>query len=145
MPSRRDVCTGPIFSWEYLRHWRRSASLEAIRRASNCCTLRQNATLGCIAAQSINQRLKVYSGVPSAALLRRSRIFQNGTASLALQASASWAVLPAAYLDLIIRSCPRGLQGTTLMVSGGLFFIASRFGDVLGTNLYAHYGGLLFV
>ena len=50
-------------------------------------------------------------------------------------------VATAAYLDLIIRSCPRGLQGTTLMMSGSLFFIASRFGDVLGTNLYDHYGG----
>jgi MFS_1 like family len=49
-------------------------------------------------------------------------------------------VATAAYLDLIIRSCPPGLQGTTLMMSGGLFFIASRFGDVLGTNLYDYYG-----
>jgi MFS family permease len=52
-------------------------------------------------------------------------------------------VATAAYLDLIIRSCPRGLQGTTLMMSGSLFFIASRFGDVLGTNLYDHYGGFV--
>src|SRR5258708_19566038 len=50
-------------------------------------------------------------------------------------------VATAAYLDLIIRSCPQGLQGTTLMMSSSLFFIASRFGDVLGTNLYDHYGG----
>jgi len=50
-------------------------------------------------------------------------------------------VATAAYLDLIIRSCPSGLQGTTLMMSGGLYFIASRFGDVLGTNLYDHFGG----
>jgi hypothetical protein len=27
------------------------------------------------------------------------------------------------------------------MMSGGLYFIASRFGDVLGTNLYDYYGG----
>jgi hypothetical protein len=27
------------------------------------------------------------------------------------------------------------------MMSTSLFFIASRFGDVLGTNLYDHYGG----
>jgi MFS family permease len=47
----------------------------------------------------------------------------------------------AAYVDLLIRSCPRGLQGTTLMTSVGLFYIASRFGDVLGTNLYDHFGG----
>jgi predicted MFS family arabinose efflux permease len=50
-------------------------------------------------------------------------------------------VATAAYLDLIIRSCPRGLQGTMLMMSGGLYWIASRFGDVLGTNLYDYYGG----
>jgi len=49
-------------------------------------------------------------------------------------------VASAAYMDLLIRSCPRGLQGTTLMMSGSLYFIASRFGDVLGTNLYDHYG-----
>jgi Major Facilitator Superfamily len=50
-------------------------------------------------------------------------------------------VATASYLDLIIRSCPRGLQGTTLMMSSGLYFIASRFGDVLGTILYDYYGG----
>ena len=50
-------------------------------------------------------------------------------------------VATAAYLDLIIRSCPRGLQGTTLMMSIGLYWVASRFGDVLGTPLYDHYGG----
>jgi hypothetical protein len=50
-------------------------------------------------------------------------------------------VATGAYMDLIIRSCPRGLQGTTLMMSGSLYFVVSRFGDVLGTNLYDHYGG----
>ncbi len=50
-------------------------------------------------------------------------------------------VASAAYLDLIIRSCPRGLQGTILMMSGGLNVVVSRFGDVLGTNLYDYYGG----
>lgn len=46
-----------------------------------------------------------------------------------------------AYLDLIIRSCPRGLQGTTLMMSSSLYFVVVRFGDVLGTSLYDSYGG----
>jgi hypothetical protein len=50
-------------------------------------------------------------------------------------------VATAAYLDLIIRSCPRGLQGTTLMMSGSLYWVATRFGDVLGTHLYDYYGG----
>jgi hypothetical protein len=46
-----------------------------------------------------------------------------------------------AYLDLIIRSCPRGLQGTTLMLSNSLYFAVTRLGDVLGTRLYDHFGG----
>ena len=46
-----------------------------------------------------------------------------------------------AYLDLIIRSCPRGLQGTTLMMSWSFYYVVSRFGDVLGTQLYDRYGG----
>ncbi|HEY7242957.1 MAG TPA: MFS transporter [Xanthobacteraceae bacterium] len=50
-------------------------------------------------------------------------------------------VATASYLDLIIRSCPSGLQGTTLMMSSSLFFIVSRSGDVLGTRLYDYYGG----
>ena len=50
-------------------------------------------------------------------------------------------VATAAYLDLTIRSCPPGLQGTTMMLSGGLYYVASRFGDVLGTRLYDHFGG----
>jgi predicted MFS family arabinose efflux permease len=48
-------------------------------------------------------------------------------------------VCSAAYTDLLIRSCPRGLQGATLMAAGSLFYVASRFGDILGTNLYDHF------
>ena len=50
-------------------------------------------------------------------------------------------IATAAYLDLIIRSCPAGLQGTILMTSTALSVIVSRFGDVLGTTLYQNYGG----
>src|SRR5499427_9041747 len=49
-------------------------------------------------------------------------------------------VATGAYLDLIIRSCPRGLQGTTLMLANSLYFAVTRFGDLLGTHLYDHYG-----
>ena len=52
-------------------------------------------------------------------------------------------VATAAYLDLVIRSCPRGLQGTMLMLSGSVYFVISRFGDVLGTNLYDRYGNFI--
>ena len=50
-------------------------------------------------------------------------------------------VATAAYLDLIIRSCPAGLQGTILMTSTALSVIVSRIGDVFGTALYQEYGG----
>jgi MFS transporter len=45
-----------------------------------------------------------------------------------------------AYFDLLIRSCPPGLQGTTLMMSSSLYFVAARFGDLLGTGLYDYFG-----
>jgi predicted MFS family arabinose efflux permease len=50
-------------------------------------------------------------------------------------------VATGAYMDLIMRCCPRGLQGTTLMLSNSLYFVVPRFGDVLGTALFDHYGG----
>ena len=50
-------------------------------------------------------------------------------------------IATAAYLDLMIRSCPRGLQGTMLMMSAGLYAIVQGLGNVLGTNLYDHFGG----
>lgn len=52
------------------------------------------------------------------------------------------ALAQAALTDLAIRSCPRGLQGTMMLLWGtSIYWIASRFGDVLGTQLYAHGGG----
>jgi hypothetical protein len=47
----------------------------------------------------------------------------------------------AAYLDLVIRSCPPGLQGTTLMLSATLSAASATFGDLLGTWLYERSGG----
>lgn len=70
-------------------------------------------------------------------------LFTNSVASVLMAAvpmGLMGGVASAAYLDLIIRSCPKGLQGTTLMMSSSLLVVISRFGDVLGTNLYDHYG-----
>ena len=50
------------------------------------------------------------------------------------------AIANAAYLDLIIRSCPNGLQGTTLMLASALYYVSNRFGDFLGIYLYAQGG-----
>jgi len=51
------------------------------------------------------------------------------------------AIATAAYLDLVIRICPRGMQGTVLMAFYCLENFASRFGDVLGTRMFDYWGG----
>ena len=51
-------------------------------------------------------------------------------------------IATAAYFDLIIRSCPRGLEGTMVMMSGGIYFLSTRLGDVVGTYLYDRYDSL---
>jgi len=50
-------------------------------------------------------------------------------------------ICSAAYWDLLIRSCPKGLQGTLFMTASALFAIDVRFGDLLGTTLYDRFGG----
>ena len=47
----------------------------------------------------------------------------------------------AAYLDLMIRSCPPRLQGTAMMASSCLFYVSSHLGDIWGAHLYETYGG----
>ena len=40
---------------------------------------------------------------------------------------------PAALVALVIRSAPRGLQGTTMMLFYAVYYFSTRFGDLLGT------------
>jgi hypothetical protein len=47
----------------------------------------------------------------------------------------------AAYIDLIIRSCPKGLEGTILMMTTAFYYLVTRLGDLLGTALYEKFGG----
>lgn len=47
----------------------------------------------------------------------------------------------AAYVDLAIRSCPKGLQGTMMMLLITMYWIPYRFGDLWGTYLYDKQGG----
>ena len=50
----------------------------------------------------------------------------------------------AALTDLAIRSCPKGLQGTMMMLfNTAIYFIAVRFGDLFGTWLYDRHGGFI--
>jgi len=47
----------------------------------------------------------------------------------------------AAFTDLAMRSCPKGLEGTMMMLFLALFWISQRFGDLWGSDLYQHHGG----
>jgi hypothetical protein len=47
----------------------------------------------------------------------------------------------AAYIDLIMRSCPKGLEGTIVMMMTAFYWFVSNLGDLLGTVLYQKYGG----
>ena len=53
-------------------------------------------------------------------------------------------IAQAALMDLAIRSCPPKLQGTMMMlITASIYYIAMRFGDLLGTDIYDHHGGFL--
>lgn len=65
---------------------------------------------------------------------------------------ALWAALPmgllggigqGALVDLAIRSAPKGLQGTMIMLFLACFWISTRFGDVFGAWLYDQHGGFV--
>ena len=45
-------------------------------------------------------------------------------------------VATAAYLDLAMRSCPPGLQGTLMMLVDGVLLLSARGGDLLGSTIY---------
>jgi len=50
-------------------------------------------------------------------------------------------IATAAYMDLLIRSCPKGLEGTLMMFAWSMYALAQNFGNLLGTELYEHHGG----
>ena len=66
----------------------------------------------------------------------------TGALIAAVPLSLMGGMASAAYVDLAIRSCPRGLQGTMMiLMASTAYFIALRFGDLLGTDIYDHHGG----
>jgi MFS family permease len=78
-----------------------------------------------------------------AAIMALVALFHSVTGALIAAAPIGLmgGVATAAYLDLMIRSCPRGLQGTLLMMSVALYAIVTGLGNLLGTYLYEHFGG----
>jgi MFS family permease len=45
-----------------------------------------------------------------------------------------------AYMDLLIRACPKDLEGTLMMMAWSLYAVSVNFGNLWGTSLYEHYG-----
>jgi len=62
------------------------------------------------------------------------------SADLALMMAAPTGLMggiaTAAYLDLAMRSCPPGLQGTLMMLVDGVLALSGRAGDLLGSWIY---------
>ena len=52
-------------------------------------------------------------------------------------------IATAAYMDLLIRSCPKGLEGTMMMACWSMYTVAVNFGNLWGTDLYDHHGGFV--
>ncbi len=46
-----------------------------------------------------------------------------------------------AFQDLTMRSCPKGLEGTLMLMWWGVFWVSLRFGDLLGAWLFEQRGG----
>jgi MFS family permease len=49
----------------------------------------------------------------------------------------------AALVDLVIRSAPRGSQGTMMMLFYALYYFSVRVGDLFGTWIYDKHGGFI--
>lgn len=54
----------------------------------------------------------------------------------AIQQGLMGGVATAAYYDLAMRACPPGLQGTLMMLVDGVYVLALRGGDVVGSWIY---------
>ena len=52
-------------------------------------------------------------------------------------------VAQAALVDLVIRSAPRGCQGTMMMLFYACYYFSVRAGDLLGTWIYDKHGGFI--
>lgn len=49
-------------------------------------------------------------------------------------------IATAGYFDLIMRSCPKGLEGTGILIADTVYWVAVRGGDVFATWLFARGG-----
>jgi len=46
-------------------------------------------------------------------------------------------------MDLLIRACPKGMEGTMMMMAWSMYALAMNVGNFWGTDLYDHHGGFV--
>ena len=46
-------------------------------------------------------------------------------------------------MDLLIRACPKGMEGTMMMMAWSLFALSVNGGNLWGTDLYDRHGGFV--
>jgi hypothetical protein len=64
----------------------------------------------------------------------------GGVLIAAIPIGLTGGIATAAYMDLLIRSCPKGLEGTMMMMCWSMYTVAVNIGNLWGTNLYEHGG-----
>ena len=52
-------------------------------------------------------------------------------------------IATAPYMDLLIRACPRGLEGTMMMLSWSMYALSTSVGNYWGTDIYQYHGGFV--
>ena len=94
--------------------------------------------------QKVNLRRLLWLGTGFAVLQMVPLLFVH-TVNQALVAAVVLGLLgglpQAAYTDLAVRSCPKGLQGTMMMLLIAMYWIPYRCGDIWGAYLYHRQGG----
>ena len=65
----------------------------------------------------------------------------GGVIFSAIFTGATGGLATAAFFDLLIRSCPKDLEGSLMMLAWSMYALATGLGNVLGAGLYQQGGG----
>ncbi|MBV9330392.1 MAG: MFS transporter, partial [Alphaproteobacteria bacterium] len=66
----------------------------------------------------------------------------SGVFATAVASGLMGGICTAAFLDLLMRACPKGVEGTLMMFSWCMYALAGNFGNLIGTKIYESGGGL---
>ena len=86
---------------------------------------------------SLNRLLWWGTAVAVPGLIPMAFIHSSSLALLMATMSLTWGFANAAYIDLAIRSCPPGLQGTMMMLVAGATALLINGGDLVGSRIYS--------